>query len=250
MLQSIKIKGKKMKVLVPTDFSGSGVNAAAFAIKLFDKRADEIILENVFQIPKANKGTLVSIDDIISNESKLLLEKEHRHLKAEYKNAKVTIQSEEGNVVAIIKNAIKKKGIDLLVIGLQKQVSKLSKTTSAFIEQPQYWPILTVPLKPLNKSKEVVIVISENSQTNNLKYLTDYLKSTDLYDSTIHSLQFSTKEGIEQLKSKIDALLKKHKVGIIVFDTNKSDLLQKAIIEHKLDNVLLSIPALLIQHNG
>jgi hypothetical protein len=250
MLQSIKMSGRKMKVLVPTDFSGSGVNAAAFAIKLFDKKTDEIILENVFQIPKENKGTLVSIDDIISNESKLLLEKERRHLKAEYKNANVTVQSEEGNVVSTIKNAIKKKGISLLVIGLQKQVSSLSKVTSAFIEQPQYWPMLTVPLKPLNKSKEIVIVISENSQSDNSKDLTDYLRNIDLYESAIHRLQFSIKEGIEHLKSKIDALLKKHKVGIIVFDTNKADLLQKTIIEHKMDNILLSIPALLIQHNG
>jgi len=247
MLSNPQRGNKMLKVLVPTDFSGSGINAAAFAIELFNKKTDELILENVFQTPKEKSGTLISIGDIISNESKTLLEKERRHLKAEYKDINIFIQSEEGSIVHTIKNAMKAKDINLLVLGIAKHATQLSRITSSFVENPQYWPMLTVPQNSYNKkSTELVIIVSEDSSGNRAIELENYLKEVDLEGHKMHHLKFPGKGDIEGLKQHIAVLLKKHKIGLLVFNTGKGDRLQKAVYAHQFDSYLLSFPALLI----
>jgi len=247
MLDTLRSEEKKMKILVPTDFSGSGVNAAALAIKLFQKKTDAIILENVFQTPKENRGTLISIHDIIANDSKALLEKERRHLKAEYKDVNISIRSEEGNLVDTIKRAVKKNKINLLVVGVSKHGSKNGLVPKTFIEQPEFWPMLTVPLKPLpSGSKELILIVTEGALVKNKKGIADYLQNINMYDTKTHNLEFTTKDKVEKLKADIRTLLEKHKIGLIIFNTSKGDRLQKALIAHQMDSVLFSIPSLLI----
>src|SRR6185312_2937224 len=158
--------------------------------------------------------TLVSISDILANESKSLLEKERKYLTAEFKNINVTIDSEEGSIVNIIKNAIKDSEIHLLVLGVSKKGNNLTGIPRTFIELPYFWPVLTVPKTALkNKSNELVIIISEDSKHRNALALEKYLKNLNLTNNTAHHLEY-TKAGVEQLKKQIEQLLKKHKIGL------------------------------------
>lgn len=247
MLQKPYLRGEVLKLLVPTDFSGSGINAAAFAIQLFHKKTGEMILENVFQTPKEKLGTLISVSDIIANESKSLLEKERRHLKAEYNDVNISVQSEEGSIVHTIKKAIAIKNINLLVLGMQKNARRLSSIINSFIEYPQYWPMLTVPQRATtNQSKELLIMVSEDAGKEKSLELATYLEQINMHTNKMYYLELGSKENMEQLKNKIGQLLEKHKVGLIVFNTSKGDRLQKGIIMHEFDNLLLTFPALII----
>ncbi len=250
MLNNQHIKDKQLKLLVPTDFSGTGVNAAAYAIQLFHKKTGELILENVFQAPKEKAGTLISITDILLSESKTLLEKERKHLAAEFRNVNISIESEEGSIINTIKNAIKAKNINLLVLGIPKRAAYLTSVPKTFIELPYYWPMLMVPQSALkNKSKELVIIISEDSRHRNTLELETYLKDINLKDNKMHHIEFTTNNSVVQLMKQLDELLKKHKIGLLVFNTFKGDKLQKAITNHELDSLLLTLPALIMQNN-
>ncbi len=68
MTSRAKAKEQKLKILIPTNFSGHGVTAGEHAIELFKDTTAEFILENVYQSPKGSAGTLISFHDIISRE--------------------------------------------------------------------------------------------------------------------------------------------------------------------------------------
>jgi nucleotide-binding universal stress UspA family protein len=246
MTDKKKIEVKKLKMLIPTDFSGHALNAGEFAMQLLKKSAGEVILENVYQVPKENSGTLISVNDIIISESKEKLQNEYNELKAKNKKLNITIQSDEGNPVTTVKNTLKKNHIDLLVIGHN---SKMDKFSSAFIGQPEYWPALLVPGTKSTKIRKEAIIIS--ASVNNAHDLTNAFTEIDIrFKDKGHQLFFTKNSTIEHLKATINALLEKHKVGIIIFNTTKGDRLEQVIKEHKLDSIFFSHPSLLISNNG
>lgn len=251
MFSDVLKKDEKFKLLVPTNFSGAGANAAAFAIGLFKKRTDELVLENVFQAPKQVSSTLISISDLLANESRALLEKERRHLMTEYKGINISIDSEEGSIVHAIKRTIKEKGIDLLVLGLPKDANDLRNIPKVLTEQPIYWPMLTVPYNSITaKSKELVIIISEEDKGYDPLELEKYLKQIELNKNKAHHVEFKLNDSGAQLQAYLLELVKKHKIGLLVFNTSKGDRLQRAIIRHEMDTIILKIPAILMQHNS
>ncbi len=241
-----KTEVKKLKMLIPTDFSGHALNAGEFAMQLLKKSASEIILENVYQVPKENSGTLISVNDIIISESKEKLQKEYSELKAKNKKINITIQSEEGNPITIVKHIVKRNYVDLLVIGHN---SKMDKFSSAFIGQPEYWPALLVPSINSAKIFKEAIVIS--TSVNNGSDLTSAFTEIDTrFKGKAHQLYFTKNSIVEHLKATISALLEKHKIGIIIFNTVKGDRLEQVIKEHKLDSIFFSHPSLLMSNNG
>jgi nucleotide-binding universal stress UspA family protein len=241
-----KIKKQKLKILVPTDFSGHGLNAGAFAIELLKNAPSEIILENVFQVPKENTGTLISISDIIKTESQERLNKECAELKSKSKKILITTKSEEGQPVNTVKQALKKSNADLLVIGHNTKIDKFS---ASFIGQPECWPTLLVPGMSFTKIPNEAIIISTtaNNDINLPNALTEISKK---FKDKLHHIYFTKNSTVEHLKTSTDALLKQGNIGMIIFYTCKGDWLEQAIKEHQLDSMFFSHPSLLISNNG
>ncbi len=245
MKDTQKGKGQKLKILIPTDFSGHALNAGGFAIQLLKKSAGEVILENAYQLPKENSGTLISVNDIIITESKEKLQKEYNELKAKGKKINITIQSAEGNPITTVKHTLKKNHINLLVIGHN---SKMDKFSSAFIGQPEYWPTLLVPgIKSAKIHKEAIII--STTVNNGLDLANAFVEIDKRFKEKTHQLYFIKNSTVEHLKATIQALLEKHKIGIIIFNTSKGDRLELLIKEHKLDTIFFSYPSLLLSNN-
>jgi nucleotide-binding universal stress UspA family protein len=244
-----KSENKKLKVLVPTDFSGHALNAGAFIIELLKNTLRELILENVYQVPKENSGTLISVNDIIISESEAKLKKEQAVLKAKKIKIEVTVQSEEGNPINAVKKAFKKTQANMLVIGHN---SKIDKFSSIFISQPEYWPILLVPGNANNKiAKEAIVISTAVAINDGIGVGTEFAEIQKRYKESAHLLYFTKNSTVEHLKATVEALLKKHKkIGMLIFNTTKGDRLEQAIREHQLDSVFFSHPAFLLSNNG
>lgn len=241
-----KIKKQKLRILVPTDFSGHGLNAGAFAIELLKNAPSEIILENVFQVPKENTGTLISISDIIKTESQERLNKECAELKSKSKKILITTKSEEGQPVNTVKQALKKSNADLLVIGHNTKIDKFS---ASFIGQPECWPTLLVPGTSFIKIPNGAIVISTIANVD--IYMSPALVEVcKRFKDNLHHIYFTKNSTGEHLKTSINELLKKKNIGIIIFNSTKGDWLEQAIKDHQLDSIFFSHPSLLISSNG
>jgi len=246
-MKSTMNKGnRKLRILVPTDFSGHAVNAGAYAIQLFKHTVGEVILENVYQLPKENTGTLISINDLILHESEEKLRNEQSLLQKAKAKLTITLESKEGNPVNTIKQAVKKTHADLLVIGHN---SKTDKFSSTFIGQPECWPTLLVPSAKITRPAKEVVLIS-SCVRNDLGPTKNFTELNERYNNSSHSLYFTKNSTVEDLKATITSLLRnKKKTGLIIFNTIKGDRLEQAIKEHQLDQVFYSHPSLLISNN-
>jgi hypothetical protein len=244
-----KNKNQKLRVLVPTDFSGHALNAGIFTIELLKNTLGELILENVFQVPKENTGTLISVNDIIIRESEERLKKEQALLKLKKEKIEVTTQSEEGNPINAVKKAFKKTQANMLVIGHN---SKMDRFSSTFISQPEYWPTLLVPGNTTNKiSKEAIVISTSVSINDGIGVGPEFAEIEKRYRDSAHLLYFTKNSTVEHLKATVEALLKKHKkIGMLIFNTIKGDRLEQAIKEHQLDSVFFSHPVFLLSNNG
>lgn len=241
-----KIAKHKLKILVPTDFSGHALNAGSFTIELLKNTSGEIVLENVFQTPRENTGSLISINDIIIKESQERLRKESEILKIKSKKINITTQSEEGHPVNTIKQAFKRNNADLLVIGHN---SKMDRFSSSFIGQPEYWPALLVPGMSFTKISKEAIVIS--TVANNDFIMPSALKEINKrFKDNLHYIYFTKNSTVEHLKASTEALLKKPDIGMVIFNASKGDWLEHAIKEHQLDSMFFSHPSLLLSNNG
>ena len=240
-----KIEKQKLKILIPTDFSGHALNAGFFAIELLKNAQGEFILENVFQVPKGNTGTLVSVNDIIIRESLQKLKKEQEKLKAKYSKTNIIVQSEEGNPVTIVKQTLKKDHIDLLVIGHNLKIDRFS---SSFIAQPEYWPTLLVPESPFTKIGKEAIIVSTKVK-NGLSASTTFAEISKRFKGSVYQICFEEKSTAEELVANILSIAMKHKTGMIILKTTNGDRLEQAITKHHLDSVFLSYPTLLISGN-
>ncbi|MGP8216858.1 MAG: universal stress protein [Bacteroidia bacterium] len=240
-------EGQKLKILIPTDFSGHALNAGVFAIELLKNAASEAILENVFQAPKENAGTLISFNDIISRESQERLNKERDLLIAKNGQINITVQSDEGYPVSTVKNTFKRKYVDLLVIGHNSHISRFC---SSFIEQPEYWPALLVPGSTHPKiPKEVIIVSTSGSSALDTNPVYKEIEKR-FKTSNNHHLHFTRNSTVEHLKTNITSLLEKYKIGLMVFSTTRGDRLEQAIKERHFDSVFISNPTLLVSLHG
>jgi hypothetical protein len=242
MTSKTKAEEKRLKILIPTNFSGHGVTAAEYAIELFKDTAGEFILENVYQGPKGNTGTLISINDIISRDVNEGLKKEWEFLKSKYKNVSIDFQFEEGNPISTIKTAVKRNHFDLLVMGHNAHFKRFHK---AFIEQPEYWPVMLVPQEPfLEKAKDAIIVSTEEIDGSIIT--PDFKNLNKRFKGKSHHLIFKAKDVLENLKAEISAWQKKYKIGMVVFNISRGCRLETAIREHKLDDFFLSLPPTLL----
>ncbi len=123
--------------------------------------------------------------------------------------------------------------------------SHFKRFHKAFIEQPDYWPIMLVPHEVFfEKAKDAIIISTEEIDSS---IITPGFKNINKrFKGKAHHLRFTSKDMVEDLRIEISALLKKYNIGMVVFNISKGCKLEMAIREHKLDEFLLSLPPTLL----
>ncbi|RMG83540.1 MAG: universal stress protein, partial [Bacteroidetes bacterium] len=107
------------KILLPTDFSENSLKSIEYAINLFKEETVEYFLLNAYMPPQAGAAMLVSIDDILKEDSIKNLRKLHRKLSEKYNELKfeMSYESVKGTLEYGVQYMVRNYGVDLIVMG-------------------------------------------------------------------------------------------------------------------------------------
>jgi nucleotide-binding universal stress UspA family protein len=138
-------------IILPTDFSENARNASRFALSMFGGNAENrFVVINSFEIPYSTSEILVSVNELIENDSKEGVEKEIALLRqlATMPGTRIEGVSIYGEAVTEIANAAQKQAADYIVMGTTG-VSGFMETfvgsvTSSVIKNADT-PVLVVP---------------------------------------------------------------------------------------------------------
>lgn len=106
-------------VLLPTDFSQNSYNAIKYALNLFKYEECRFVLINAYQTPKAGAAMIVSIEDLLQEESQNELGKFKAKLSKELYSAvmDIELESHHGDVVSVLKRMATKYKADIVAMG-------------------------------------------------------------------------------------------------------------------------------------
>ncbi|WP_306640708.1 universal stress protein [Sanyastnella coralliicola] len=139
-----------MKILIPIDFSENAKVALRYAMLLFGDESPEVVLLNTWQVPHTGTGMLVSIDDLLRDESEKGMAEAVATLRDElHDSIKLSGRVHQGGVIDVIKTIMRTEDYDLIVMGTHgaDDVKKklLGSNTSNVIRGARI-PVLAVPL--------------------------------------------------------------------------------------------------------
>lgn len=107
------------KILLSTDFSPAARKACEYAVQLFKDEPVKYILVNSFEIPASTSEMLISIVDVLSQNSEEGLMREKNHLISLFpdKVNDIDIHSENGYLDNVLRSFIDMGDISLVVMG-------------------------------------------------------------------------------------------------------------------------------------
>lgn len=105
------------KILVPTDFSNTAGLALDYAINLAKQFNANIYLLNAYDVPHAGVSMMISIDDLLKEESLKKLEREEDRLLKLYPELNLRTHSVSGAADKAIAEFCKEMKIDLIAMG-------------------------------------------------------------------------------------------------------------------------------------
>ncbi|MBK6884283.1 MAG: universal stress protein [Flavobacteriales bacterium] len=199
-------------ILLPTDHSENSLNAAVYAVKLFNRASDRFTVVHAFGLPHGTGGNLVNIDKELAEAAEEGMERFlHDLRKALPSEPVMTARCENGPLRAVISRVIKEAGdADLIVMGTQgatglKRVLVGSNTATILQDSPI--PVLAVPEKA---TFSVVrrIAVADDSGTVDPEVLAILLDIARANEATLDLLHVLPAEGPEVEKStSLEALL-------------------------------------------
>ena len=138
------------RILIPTDFSEDALNAADFALRMYQYKKYEIILLHVFQIP-ALTDRVIPKHDALKSEAVFNLHKEAKRIRAvSPRNIVSEYSARLGNLVSVVDRQVKEGNIDLVIMGTDGALGLkdvlFGSNTSDVIEKIDC-PILVIPPK-------------------------------------------------------------------------------------------------------
>lgn len=105
------------KILVPTDFSSAADIALRYALRLAEKFDAELLILNSYEVPHSGATMMVSINDLLQEESAKGLERLQTKIQEDYQKVKISTVSLLGNLENCIREMIRTHAIDLVVMG-------------------------------------------------------------------------------------------------------------------------------------
>lgn len=146
-------------ILVPTDFSVAAENAAYYAISFAKAQKADVILCNAFKVPSESPMAaqvswplIEEVDLEIESDSSLnelvrQLSKEKTAVNDNF-SPQLTFESEKGEVCQVVKELVKRKNIDLVVMGMagaSQLVQWVLGSNSKIMIDKADFPVLYVP---------------------------------------------------------------------------------------------------------
>lgn len=186
-------------ILIPTDFSTNAHHATDYTIGLFNNEHPKYVLMHAYQEPQASSGMLISIKDILYNDSVTNLENDITLLKKQHPEVEnLSFSAVYGDLESAVKNVANTWNIDIVAMGTKGAhgIQKLfSSSNTSNIVNSNKFPLLAVP---------------EEAKTDAPKRIAF---ATDLSD-------FS--EGAQQSFAMLEQLCKTHNAELHLFNINET----------------------------
>lgn len=188
------------KILVPTDFSDNAMNALRYAVDMAgaDK---EFVLLNAYHTPNAGTGgMLVSITDMLQEESERDMKALLKMVKEQFGEAfKVKGVSLHGELLEALERTIKMEEIQLVVMGTQgasglKKVLIGSNTEKTIRELSV--PVIAVPENGKYDGYNDIVFATDMKVINDARVMEPMLEVARKFNSRIYIL-YVIKEGAE-----------------------------------------------------
>jgi nucleotide-binding universal stress UspA family protein len=151
-----------MRILIPTDFSDNARKALDYALTLFGDNEPEVVLLNTWQIPHTGVGMLVSIEDILKEESERSMDELVTALTAASNNAfPISGKVQPGSLSDVVRSLIRTEGYDYVVmgtLGADDVKKKLLGSNASNVVRSCPAPVIVVPMNTeLKVPKKIAI---------------------------------------------------------------------------------------------
>jgi nucleotide-binding universal stress UspA family protein len=163
-------------ILLPTDFSQNSLKAIKYGIDLLRNEECRFILVNAYMSPQAGVSMLVSLNDVLGEQSAKDLKRLKESLEADYFSSVLDIEvvSEYGYVPVVIESTAKKFGCDLIVMGTKGATGLkgiiIGSNTAAAIKNTHY-PILAIPENAdFHQTHKVALAWDQSPELDNSIY--------------------------------------------------------------------------------
>jgi nucleotide-binding universal stress UspA family protein len=136
------------KILIPTDFSANATIAAKYAFELFRNTADSFCILNTYRIPHAGASMLVSIEDILREESVSGLKELQSQFEGMLPADKVIeYESQEGDLATNVHRMERHDKVSMIVMGTtgaDKIETRLFGSNTWQVTQKVHTPMIVV----------------------------------------------------------------------------------------------------------
>lgn len=215
-------------IVIPTDFSETALHAAKYAIMLFRNSKVTFHLLHAYEVPNPPSGSLISMQDIIrqNSEEELLRTKKELEKMFEIYQPCLTTHSLLGPLTSAINEMAETQPIDLIIMGTTGasglKEALLGSQAAAIINQISI-PTLAVPAKAeLNAPSAILLALADKElHLQEVKPLYEIIRQ---YNATLYVVH--VKEGTDDL------------FDIHLFEPTIKNIFpfEKVIVEELIDN--------------
>ena len=239
---------KVKTILALSDFSDGSTNAALYASRLLNARLTQfgqgnkarLILLNSFDNGINRTALLISIEDILHNDSVNGLKKQAAKIHSMGgEGIEIETQSIPGDIKRAIDSVVKKNDIQLIAAGISSRRYHIN-IPILFLGMNKH-PVLLVPEKcsfsPIN---EIALIddgvsLSNDSIAKSFGNIIPYEKIKN------HTISVFGKSIENKTSKKLQNIIAKHHIGLIVIIPSPGDKTDKLLSEHRINNLISSV---------
>jgi nucleotide-binding universal stress UspA family protein len=187
------------KILVPCDFSDQAVQAFKFAIELAEQSKGEIILLNVIEVPVMHETVIMPtlyFEEAYFKDMRAASQKKFEKMKEKWDKEGVTVSTfvEFGPTTVTIRDFIKKKKIDLIVMGTHGATGfrefLIGSNTEKIVRTSD---VPVIVLKKSVKVSSIKNIVLPNNLVEEQEDLTMHVKELqNFFKATLHIVYINT----------------------------------------------------------
>ena len=241
-------------ILAPIDFSEPSINSLKYAADLSSYFGSKLIILHAYQMP-LNTYETAYMDQAfyqVKGETEKLLNNKKSELEKDYPNLEVEVVMEMGFAFDTIKNTVKRKQIDLVVMGIIGGGSFIKKkiigSTAIKVAKKLNYPLIIVPENARYKPVKKIAYACDYSMDSSSNSITIQVK---LYASFFHAkivvlniikneLELADNVQITKSKNYVESKLRNTEhVSVTIKSENVVDGISSFLSEDKVDLLML-----------
>ena len=187
-------------ILLPTDFSSSAHNAIKYALSLWADEPVKFLLLNAYYLIHSSQEMLISVEDILRDNSIRMLQKELTFIDSQDADHPVEIEalSRGGDPIKVIKKVIIERAVDIVVMGTKGATGlkeKLIGSNTAKMISKTRCPVIIVPDNvTYHQPKKIAFAVKMDHQKG-LDGLEPLVAISQKYQSQVLFLNVASPQG-------------------------------------------------------